>query len=113
MKGIEQDLDGDIHHRALLCSKQLYLLFAAVDIDTFSILTCAGASVQVVEQGTVKLKHLQVLGKPDTHGGLAIFPQPNTAVSPSAQHQASWCLNSKQEAVCLVDAQPLLTPQLC
>lgn len=44
--------------------------------------------LQVVEGGTVKLKHLQVLGKPAISGGLAIFPHPATAASLSPQNQA-------------------------
>ena len=65
---------------------------------------CADICLQVVEEGTVKLKHLQVLGKTGTCGGLAIFPQPVTAVSPSAQHQARHLLyhHTKREAIWLV-----------
>ena len=66
-----------------------------------TMLKRADVLLQVVEESTVKLKHLQVLGKPDTTGGLTIFPQPATAISPSAQHQAS-CLfvsHSDREAV--------------
>ena len=46
--------------------------------------------MQVVEEGTVKLKHLQVLGKPAISGGLAIFPHPPTDGTLSPQNQASF-----------------------
>ncbi|KAL3158051.1 hypothetical protein ABBQ32_011660 [Trebouxia sp. C0010 RCD-2024] len=53
----------------------------------------------VVEEGTVKLKHLQVLGKPAISAGLAIFPHPATAGSLSPQNQARFLIvaSPKQE----------------
>lgn len=48
--------------------------------------------LQVVEEGTVKLKHLQVLGKPAISAGLAIFPHPATAGSLSPQNQARFLI---------------------
>lgn len=58
--------------------------------------------VIVLEEGSVKLKNIQILGKPGTGGGLVVFPQPATAVSPSAQQQASYLrmlFNKEQSSV--------------
>ncbi len=50
--------------------------------------------VQVVEEGTVKLKHVRLLGRPDSVKGLAIFPPFSTPGSPSAQQQVQLLLSS-------------------
>ncbi|KAL0055143.1 hypothetical protein WJX82_007626 [Trebouxia sp. C0006] len=43
----------------------------------------------IVEEGTVKLKHVRLLGRPDSVNGLAIFPPFSTPGSPSAQQQVA------------------------
>lgn len=47
--------------------------------------------VQVVEEGTVKLKQLQILGKPGISSGLAIFQSAATSAEPSAPQQVLGC----------------------
>ncbi len=49
--------------------------------------------MQVVEEGTVKLKHVRLLGRPDSVNGLAIFPPFSTPGSPSAQQQVQLLLS--------------------
>jgi len=53
--------------------------------------------VQVVEEGTVKLKHVRLLGRPDNVNGLAIFPLSSTPGSPSAQQQVQLLLSSAKD----------------
>lgn len=48
-------------------------------------------SLQVVEEGVVKLKQLQILGKPDVSSGLAIFSAAATLADISGQQQVFSC----------------------
>ena len=47
--------------------------------------------LQVIEEGTVKLKQLQILGKPGISSGLAIFQSAATSAEPSAPQQVLGC----------------------
>ena len=50
-----------------------------------------------MEEGTVKLKHVRLLGRPDSIKGLAIFPPFSTPGSPSAQQQVQLLLSSAND----------------
>ena len=64
--------------------------------DTFG-LALNTVWAQVVEEGTVKLKHVRLLGRPDSVKGLAIFPPFSTPGSPSAQQQVQLLLSSAKD----------------
>lgn len=53
--------------------------------------------LQVVEEGTLKLMHVRLLGRPDSVNGLAIFPPFSTPGSPSAQQQVQLLLPSAKD----------------
>ena len=65
--------------------------------------------VQVVEEGTVKLKHVRLIGRPDSVKGLAIFPPVSTPGSPSAQQQVQLLLSSANDG----HASPAANNHVC